>query len=121
MPESACAVTSGSRARPAGAAGPVGAEALRTTRAWSQEEWDASVDGLRSRGWLCDDDTPTFTPEGARRRADIEAVTDRLAAAPYLELGAEACSELCALARPWSRALAAELMPWALPRIDKAA
>jgi hypothetical protein len=99
------------------AVGPVGAQALRTTRSWSQEEWDAAVTGLRSRGWLTDSPDLVLTQEGEEWRAAVERATDRLGAAPYLALGADGCTELRDLVRPWSRALAAELMPWAVPRL----
>ncbi|MFG2882555.1 hypothetical protein ACGFYV_09570 [Streptomyces sp. NPDC048297] len=99
------------------AAGSVGAEALRTTRAWSQADWDTAVAGLRSRGWLTEDPDLAFTEEGAERRAAVERATDRLAATPYLELGADRCAELRTLVHPWSKALAQELMPWAVGRL----
>jgi hypothetical protein len=99
------------------AAGSVGAEALRTTRAWSQAEWDTAVAGLRSRGWLTDGSDLAFSEEGDERRAAVEHTTDRLAATPYQALGADGCAELRDLVRPWSKALAGELMPWAVGRL----
>ncbi|MDG4858645.1 hypothetical protein P8605_10860, partial [Streptomyces sp. T-3] len=100
------------------AAGPVGAETLRTTRSWSPQEWTAAVEGLRARGWLTSAPEPTFTPEGKDHRSAVEETTDRLAAVPYTTLGPDACAELRDLVRPCSRALSAELMPWALERLQ---
>ncbi|MFC9617315.1 hypothetical protein [Streptomyces sp. NPDC056938] len=98
------------------AAGPVGAGALRTTRSWTPDEWAGAVEGLRTRGWLASGPEPAFTAEGKERRSEVEAATDRLAAAPYAALGRDGCAELRDLVRPWSRSLAAELMPWAAAR-----
>ncbi|RFC69743.1 hypothetical protein [Streptomyces sp. AcE210] len=99
------------------AAGPVGAEALRTTRSWSPDEWAGAVEGLRARGWLASGPEPAFTAEGKERRSAVEEATDRLAAAPYTALGRDGCAELRDLVRPWSRSLATELMPWAAARL----
>ncbi|GAB3897904.1 hypothetical protein GCM10029964_081530 [Kibdelosporangium lantanae] len=92
------------------ASGAIPGEALRTTRGWSEAEWQQAVDGLRERDWLTD--TATFTPAGEARRAEIERATDHNTTAPYAHLGEEACAELRTLARPFSQTLAATLMPW---------
>lgn len=94
------------------ASGAVAAEALRTTRGWSEAEWQQAINGLRERDWLTDADAPTFTPSGEARRAELERATDHNAIAPYAHLGEDACAELRALTRPFSQALAAALMPW---------
>ena len=88
------------------AAGDVPAHVLRTSRGWSQEAWDAAVDGLRGRGWLQRGDGLRFTEWGAAQRRAIEEGTDALAAAPYAALGDDGCAELRALARPWSMVFA---------------
>ncbi len=88
------------------AAGDVQAEVLRSTRAWSHDAWEGAVELLRERGWLDDSDALRFTEGGAARRQAIEDATDELAAAPYDALGEEACAELRALVRPWSRSFA---------------
>lgn len=98
------------------ASGAVPAETLRTSRAWSEADWNDAVGGLRARDWLTDDAAPTFTPAGAARRADIERATDQNSVKPYAHIGEPACEELQALVRPFSRALAEKLMPWALAR-----
>ncbi|WIX99227.1 hypothetical protein QRX60_34970 [Amycolatopsis mongoliensis] len=98
------------------ASGAVPAETLRTSRAWSEAEWTAAIAGLRERDWLTDDADLSFTPTGAARRAEIERATDENSVTPYAHIGESACAELQALVRPFSRALAEELMPWALAR-----
>jgi hypothetical protein len=90
------------------AAGEVTADVLRTTRRWSEQDWAAAEDRLRSRGWL--DPAGAFTGEGRRRRQQIEVRTDELATGPYAVLGEECCAELRALARPLSRQMAAALV-----------
>ncbi|MEV6872903.1 hypothetical protein [Amycolatopsis sp. NPDC051128] len=98
------------------ASGAVPAETLRTSRSWSEEDWNQAIAGLRERDWLTDDADLTFTPAGAARRAEIEKTTDENSVIPYAHIGESACAELQALVRPFSRALAEKLMPWALAR-----
>jgi hypothetical protein len=98
------------------ASGAVPAETLRTSRSWSEEDWNRAVAGLRERDWLTGDTDLTFTPAGAARRAEIEKATDENSVAPYARIGEAACVELQQLGRPFSRALAGKLMPWALNR-----
>jgi hypothetical protein len=86
-----------------GASGEVPAQLLRTTRGWTTEQWDAALDSMRSRGWLTDDDEPGLTEWGTSKRQELEDQTDALAAAPYAKLGDEACEQLRALVRPWSK------------------
>jgi hypothetical protein len=98
------------------ASGAVPAETLRTSRAWPEPDWQHAMNSLRERDWLTDAAEPTFTPNGEARRADIERATDENSTMPYVHLGQEACLELQALARPFSRAIAEALMPWVLSR-----
>jgi hypothetical protein len=92
------------------AAGDVPADVLRTTRGWSAGDWGSATEALRARGWLeTGDDLLRFTEWGEAQRRAIEDGTDSLAAAPYAVLGDELCSELRALARPWSTTVAAVL------------
>ncbi len=91
------------------AAGDVPAHVLRTSRGWSQEAWDGAVDALRGRGWLQGGDGLRFTDWGDVQRRAIEDGTDALAAAPYAALGDDGCTELRALARPWSMVFAGQL------------
>jgi hypothetical protein len=79
-------------------------DVLRTTRAWSDDEWAAATNRLRERGWL--DAAGASTPLGAEGRDRIEQRTDESAARPWDALGREACDRLRALVRPFSTAIA---------------
>lgn len=85
------------------AAGDISAEALRSSRQWPQEEWDAAVGRLRSRGLV--DGDGSFTEEGRTLRRRIEDRTDELALRAWEALGEDECSKLRALVRPFSRAI----------------
>ncbi|MFI5820400.1 hypothetical protein ACIA8I_14945 [Streptomyces rishiriensis] len=100
------------------AAGDVDAEVLRGSRAWTPHQWGEAVQNLRERGWLDDGPHLALSEDGARRRAEIEHTTDRLAALPYLTLGPTSCAELSSLVRPFSLAVAQELLPWAVGRLS---
>jgi len=89
------------------ATGEVSAEVLKATRAWSDEQWAAGVDAVRSRGWLADGDELLLSPSGAAHRQEVENTTDRLAVHAYSALGEDACSSLRRLARPFSQAVVA--------------
>ncbi|MGA5761593.1 SCO6745 family protein [Nonomuraea bangladeshensis] len=95
------------------ATGAVPAETLRVTRGWTETDWAAAERRLEDRGWLRDG---SLTERGRREREGIEEATDRMSTAPYAALGDDRCQELCVLARPWSKQLAAELMSWAAAR-----
>jgi hypothetical protein len=99
------------------ASGQIGAEALRTTRGWSPEQWNRAAERLRDRGWLTEGPKPELTAVGQEQREAVERATDELAVLPYAELGAAACAELRLLAKPFSLALAKELLPWAVGRL----
>jgi hypothetical protein len=67
------------------------------------------VEGLRARGLL---DDGGLTPAGMELREHVERVTDELAAAPWLALGAEHTDRLIELGRALSRqAVAAGAFP----------
>jgi hypothetical protein len=89
------------------ATGEVPGEVLKSTRAWSEEQWAAGVDSVRSRGWLADGDELLLSPSGAAHRRGVEDTTDRLAVHAYSALGEEACAELRDLARPFSQSIVA--------------
>lgn len=89
------------------ATGEVPVAGLRSTRAWSDEEWEEAVESVRSRGWLVGGGTLALSAAGAAHRQDVEHMTDALAVHPYAALGEERCSELRALARPLSQAVVA--------------
>lgn len=80
------------------------AEAARTLRGWSDEEWATAREGLREKG-IVDDDG--LTAAGAEQRAAIEAETDQLAAAPWATLGGDGTKRVIELAKPLARAVAA--------------
>jgi hypothetical protein len=91
------------------AAGDVPERILLATRAWSTESWQQAADDLRRRGWLEPGDELRLTASGAQHRQEIEDGTDALSLAPYQALGEEGCTELRALARPWSKVFAEHL------------
>jgi|SRR5581483_6319380 len=86
-----------------GASGTVGMDVLKSTRAWPDDEWDAAVERLKSRGWL--DGEGAFTAKGSEARDRIETQTDELAMRPWNAIGEDACTRLRELVRPWSRAI----------------
>jgi hypothetical protein len=90
-----------------GAAGDnaISLDVLRLTRGWPDDAWAAAAQRLRHRGWL--DHDGTLTSEGATVRDRIESATDRMALAPWVELGEDSCNRLRALVRPWSKAIVA--------------
>lgn len=53
---------------------------IRSTRAWSEDDWSKAVDRLRSRGWLDDDGV---TKEGRAKRGLIEHRTNEIDAAVW--------------------------------------
>jgi hypothetical protein len=85
--------------------GTVTAKVLKSSRAWPDDEWQAAEERLRSRGWI--DGDGRFTDKGSAARDQIEAATDERAMAPWKALGEDACDELRAGIRPWSRAIVA--------------
>ena len=72
------------------------------SRGWSPEEWQAAVDRLRERGLL--DADGALTQAGADLRRELEQQTDRLAHAPYRQLGAADLDRLTSLAAPLATA-----------------
>jgi hypothetical protein len=89
------------------ATGSIPAEALRTSRAWSEQEWVAGVDAARAQGWLADGSQLTLSPAGRSRRQSIEDRTDELACYPYEAIGEDGCARLSALTGPLSAAVMA--------------
>jgi hypothetical protein len=85
------------------AAGDVAADVLKTSRQWPDDEWDAAIERLASRGWL--QRGIEFTDAGRERRAWIEERTDELALAPWEYIGEDACVRLRDLVRPLSKAI----------------
>jgi hypothetical protein len=89
-----------------GASGDVPHGVLRSSRGWDDGQWNAALASLRQGGWLAEGDDLALTTWGAAQRQEIEDQTDVLAAAPYVAVGEEACGELRALTRPWSKVFA---------------
>jgi hypothetical protein len=86
-------------------------EFAKTSRGWSQEEWDGAVSGLAARGLL--DEQGALTPVGQALRAEIEEQTDRLAAAPWEYLGERRTEEVARIGKAMTRAVvAAGAFPW---------
>ena len=79
---------------------------IRATRGWTDEEWNAGEARVIERGLVKDGQ---LTDAGRELRDRIEAQTDEAAAAPYEHLGEARVERLRELARPWSKAITAEL------------
>jgi hypothetical protein len=73
------------------------------TRAWSDAEFDAATDRLRSRGLI---DGAGFTADGRDARDAIEVVTDEQMR-PALEALGDDAEELCSILEPWAAAVRA--------------
>ncbi|MHB1923936.1 MAG: SCO6745 family protein [Acidimicrobiales bacterium] len=87
------------------ASGEVPAAALRATRAWSDVDWEAGVESVRSRGWLEPGPDLGLSEAGRAHRRDIEDRTDPLSLAPAAARGEQSCERLRQLTRPMSRAV----------------
>ncbi|WCO65691.1 hypothetical protein PO878_14395 [Iamia majanohamensis] len=76
---------------------------LQLTRGFSDDEWAAVKDRLRTRGIL--DADGALTAEGKELRQRIEDRTDAAALPPWACLGDERCTRLLEVAAPFSRAV----------------
>jgi len=85
--------------------GELAAEALRSSRQWSRQEWAEACERLRARGWL--DGHDELTGAGRAHRQWVEDRTDVLALPAYEVLGEDGCERLRTLARPLSKAIVA--------------
>lgn len=90
------------------ATGEIPVTALQSTRGWSDDQWAAAVESVRSRGWLADGAELHLSSTGAAQRQEVEDATDRLAVDAYAALGEEACGELRRLVRPFSQAVVSD-------------
>ena len=72
--------------------GVVTRDVLLTARGFTEEEWTAAERALLERGLL--NEGGTLSDEGAALRAEVEAATDRAAAAPWSRLEATGCEAL---------------------------
>lgn len=71
---------------------------MQPARGWTDDEWQAAAERLQTRGWLASDGSATGT--GRQAYAEVEAVTDRLADAPWQRAGAEATGRCAKLLEP---------------------
>ena len=71
------------------------------TRAWSQEQIDAAIERLRSRGFI---DGDSMTAVGREFREDVESATDRQLEPAIKALGADA-DAICDALATWSNAV----------------
>jgi hypothetical protein len=72
-------------------------EFARSSRGWSQRDWDSAVHGLAERGLM--DGDGTLMAAGQELRAHVERETDRLAAPPWQHLGDERTEQVTAIGR----------------------
>jgi hypothetical protein len=80
---------------------------LRSTRGYTEEEWEGVKNALRTRGLL--DAEGGLTDAGSQLRSGIEAQTDAAAAAPYDHLGADKTARLIELAHPWATSVTKQI------------
>jgi hypothetical protein len=78
---------------------------FRATRGWTDDQWEASVERLRARGWLTSDDELTLTPAGRAYREEIEARTDALNVPAYEAVRTHGCERLLELGATLAPAL----------------
>jgi hypothetical protein len=78
---------------------------LRRSRAWSEDDWEAGAERLRSRGLLEAGPEHAFTDAGREQRERIESQTDAATMAAYGPLGEEGCERVRELGRPLSVAV----------------
>jgi hypothetical protein len=87
------------------ASGDISRQALQTSRAWPDDEWDAAVESLRAKGHV--DADGSFTEKGRASRQYVEDRTDAGALIAYEPLGDDGCERLRFLCRPISKAIVA--------------
>jgi len=73
------------------------------SRGWSAEQWAGAQGRLVERGWMNADGTATAAGEAGR--AEVERITDELAAPAYRKLGAERVGRLAELVMPVTMAV----------------
>lgn len=81
---------------------PMGKSATKQSRSWSDEQWDAAADSLRSRG-LLEPDAERLTTAGADLYQQIEDRTDDAAASIWE--GVDDAEELFAAVRPFVKSV----------------
>ncbi len=83
---------------------------LQPGRGWTDEEWAQASQRLRARGWL--DIDGRATAEAAEAHREIEAVTDRVSARPWEELGPERTDRVIQLVGPLAKAAYDHIPDW---------
>jgi hypothetical protein len=78
-------------------------EFARTSRGWSQDQWDGAIGELTARGLL--DHDGALTAAGLALRAQIEDDTDRMAAPPWRHLGDERSEDVVRIGKAMTRAV----------------
>jgi hypothetical protein len=77
-------------------------ERVFESRGWTAGEWGAARERLAARGWV--DADGTATDRGREGRAEVERITDELAAAPWRALGPD-LGRFAALVGPMTMAV----------------
>ncbi|MGW4483414.1 SCO6745 family protein [Amycolatopsis sp. NPDC004368] len=78
-------------------------EMAKSTRGWSDEQWDAEVARLADQGVIGPDGD--LTDKGTKLRERVEAATNAASEGPWRHLGGEKSARLAELCRPLSRAV----------------
>lgn len=79
--------------------------AAKATRGWSDEQWTAAEERLRSRGLLSADGT--LSEAGSQLRSEIEVASDAMALAPWVALGDAGAQRLTEIGKKLSTAILA--------------
>lgn len=87
-------------------------EDLQPIRGWTDEQWDAARARLTERGLIRPDGE--ITAAGREAYAAVEEATDRAAARPWQQIGADATAEVAEALLPLAQACAREV-PYANP------
>jgi len=95
------------------ASGEIGRDVLQSSRAWSDDGWQAAVASLQAKGHL--DADGAFTDKGRASRQWVEDQTDAGALIAYAPIGEDGCDRLRTLCRPLSKAIVSS-GPLAFPR-----
>lgn len=89
------------------ASGDIARSVLQTTRAWSDDGWQAAVESLQAKGHV--DADGAFTDAGRASRQRVEDRTDAGALVAYEAIGDDGCARLRELCRPMSKRIAESL------------
>ena len=85
------------------AAGGTPRATIQAARGFTDEEWEHGIATLADRGLL--DHSGHETAAGRALRADVESATDRIALAPWAELGEDRCDEIAGTLLPVTRSI----------------